>query len=191
MRFLVHLFAMIAVALIVGFGTSYFALTDRSPIGTLRVGPWVAWTEVGSTTPDPYTRAHLARRAGLELGRSEGIRFVARTDSDGRPLVRACSYRIDGQTPTASFWTLVATDEDNVDVARPDGLRAVRSTNIARPADGSIEVSVSKTLAPGNWLEIAGTGPFRLVLTLYDAAIFTGLGSEVETLPAILNDGCS
>jgi hypothetical protein len=190
-RFVVHLLVAIGFALAVGFGLSYLALTDRAPIGTLRVGPWVAWTEIGSTDPDPYTRARIARQARLELGRSEGIEFVARNDSDGRPLDRNCRYRVDGQTPVARFWTLVAVGADGADIARPGGQRAMRSPTIARPSDGSVEIRVSRTLAPGNWLEITGQGRFRLVLNLYDAAIFSGLASEVERLPAILNEGCS
>lgn len=191
MRFVVNLFAMLTVALVVGFGLSYLALTSWSPVGTMKVGPWVAWPEVGAPEPDPYTNAYLTRQAVLQLGRSEGIRFVAGTDSDGRTLDRNCRYRIDGSTPVAAFWTLMAVDEKGVDIARPDGMAEVVGTSLPRPADGSIEVRVSKRLAPGYWYEITGEGRFSLVLTLYDASIFSGLGSQVEKLPAILNEGCA
>ena len=50
---------------------------------------------------------------------------------------------------------------------------------------------VSRTLAPQTWLEIAGDGPFTLVLTLYDTPIFAGVGAGVETLPSILREACA
>src|SRR5687768_3972664 len=101
---------MIAVALSVGFGLSYYALTDGRLFGVARVGPWTAWPDVGSNTPNPYTRGHLAREASLQLGQSEGLQFSADTDSQGEPLTLDCGYRIEGKTPLATFWTLVAVD---------------------------------------------------------------------------------
>ena len=44
---------MIGVALCVGFGLSWYALCDGRLFGALRVGPWTAWRDVGSPTPDP------------------------------------------------------------------------------------------------------------------------------------------
>ena len=44
-----------------------------------------------------------------------------------------------------------------------------------------MQLYVSKTLSPRNWLEITGNGPFALVLTLYDTAIFSGVGTAETT----------
>lgn len=182
---------MAAVALAVGFGLSWYTLSDARFFGAFRVGPWTAWPAVGAPGPDPYTRASLARRGALQLGVSEGLRFTATTDSDGRPLIADCRYRIAGATPPAAFWTLVPTDPDGVIIARPDGAAALRSTGVARRGDGSFVLYVSRTLAPGNWLEIVGAGPFELVLTLYDTPIVSGVGSGVATLPAIVREACA
>jgi hypothetical protein len=181
---------MIGVALCVGFGLSWYALSDGSAIGQLRIGPWAAWAQAGAPAPDPYTRAHVARAGRLQPGTSEGIEFMALTDSDGRRLDRACRYRIDGRTPAAAFWTLVPVDAGGMDIARPDGPVAFNSTRLARHADGSLELYVSKTLSPRNWLEITGDGAFGLLLTLYDAPSFTGVGSAEAQLPAIIREGC-
>ena len=191
MRFVVHLLTAVAVALAVGFGLSYYALTDGRVFGAFEVGPWSSWPDIGSPAPNPYTRAFLARTGALQLGRSEGIQFVATTDSDGQPLDRACRYRIEGTTPTATMWTLVAVDPDWVNIAAPDTPPAMHSARIARQNDGSTVVYVSRTLAPLNWLEIAGDGPFELAMTFYDAALLSGVGGSVETLPAILREACS
>ena len=190
MRFVLRLLLSIAVALAVGFGLSYYALTDGRLFGVAQVGPWHAWPDVGANAPNPYTRGHLARTAAFELGQSEGLQFTATTDSDGQPLTRACAYRIDGKTPLATFWTLVAQDEAGVNIAAPDVAPAIRSSAIARAADGSIIVNVGTHLLPLNWLELTGEGPFRLVLTLYDTAAFSGFSSDAS-MPSITRGDCA
>jgi hypothetical protein len=191
LRFLIQLLGMVAVALAVGFGLSYFTLTEGRQFGALRVGPWSAWPMVGSPSPDPYTRAYLAREGTLLLGVCVGLGLFAETDSAGAPLDRGCTYRIEGTTPVASFWTLRAVGVDGRDIARPDGRQALQSRQVARANDGSLVLYVSKALAPYNWLEITGAGPFQLVLTLYDPSNLSGSGIAVDTLPAILKEGCA
>ena len=190
MRFVLRLLLSIAVALAVGFGLSYSALTDGRLFGVAQVGPWHAWPDVGANAPNPYTRGHLARTAAFELGQAEGLQFTATTDSDGQPLTRACAYRIDGKTPLATFWTLVAQAEAGVNIAAPDVAPAIRSSAIARAADGSIIVNVGTRLLPLNWLELSGEGPFRLVLTLYDTAAFSGFSSDAS-MPSITRGDCA
>ena len=190
MRFVLYLLMMIAVALTVGFGLSYYALTDGRLFGAAQVGPWTAWPDVGSSAPNPYTRGYLAREAALQLGQAEGLQFTATTDSDGQPLTRTCGYRIEGKTPLASFWTLVALDERGINIAAPDSEPAMRSTGIARANDGAVAINVGTRLMAGNWLELTGEGPFVLELTLYDTAVFSGFSSD-ESMPAILRGDCS
>ena len=190
MRFVFYLLLMIAVALGVGFGLSYYALTDGRLFGVAQVGPWTAWPDVGSNAPNPYTRGHLARTAAFELGQSEGLQFTATSDSDGRPLTRDCSYRILGKTPLATFWTLVAQDEAGINIAAPDVAPAIRSSAIARADDGSIIINVGTRLLPLNWLELSGEGPFKLVLTLYDIAAFSGFSSDAS-MPSITRGECA
>lgn len=182
---------MIGVALSVGFGLSWYALSDGRLFGAVRVGPWTAWHDAGSSTPDPYTRAYVARGGAFQLGTSEGLQFVAHTDSDGQGLDRACRYRIDGTTPVATFWTLVPVGPNDEIISRPDGPPAFNSTRVARNTDGSLLLYVSKHLSPRNWLEITGEGSFSLVLTLYDTTSFAGTDTTPVTLPAIIREGCA
>jgi Uncharacterized conserved protein len=189
-RFVLYLLMMIVVALGVGFGLSYYALTDGRLFGVAQVGPWHAWPDVGANAPNPYTRGHLARTAAFELGQSEGLQFTATTDSDGQPLTRDCAYRIDGRTPLATFWTLVALDEAGINIAAPDVAPAMRSSAIARTDDGSIVINVGTRLLPLNWLELTGEGPFKLVLTLYDTAAFSGFSSDAS-MPVIIRGSCA
>lgn len=180
---------MIAVALGVGFGLSYYALSDGRLFGVARVGPWTAWPDQGSNAPNPYTRGHLAREAALQLGQAEGLQFIATTDSAGDLLTLDCSYRVEGKTPLATFWSLVALTPDGRNLAAAGQPLALRSTDIARANDGSIVINVGTTLQPLNWLELAGDGPFVLELTLYDTAVFSGFSSD-ESMPSIVREGC-
>lgn len=190
MRFVFYLLMMSAVALAVGFGLSYYALTDGRIFGVAQVGPWHAWPDVGSSTPNPYTRGHLARTAAFELGQAEGLQFTATTDSDGQALTRDCSYRIDGRTPLATFWTLVALDETGINVAAPDVPPAIRSSGVSRTNEGDLHINVGTSLMPGNWLELTGRGPFQLVLRFYDTAVFSGFSSD-ESMPTITRVDCA
>jgi len=182
---------MIVVALGTGFGLSWYALNDGRLFGAIEIGPWQSWRDVGVPGPDPYTRAYIARSGALELGASEGLQFVATYDSDNRRLDRNCRYRIDGSTPPARFWTLVPVAESGSPISRPGGPLDFQSARLSRAPDGSVELYVSKTLAPQNWLEITGDGTFNLVLTLYDTSSLSGGGANVTTLPSIIREACA
>jgi hypothetical protein len=190
LRFLINLLLMLAVALVVGFGLSWYALTDGRLVGAAQIGPWTAWPRAGVPDPDPYTRAYLARNGTLQLGLSEGVQFVATTDDAARPLDRACRYRIEGATPTATFWTLVPTTPYGQTIARPDGPEGFHSARLARDNNGNAQLYVSRRLSPMNWLEITGDGPFWLVLTLYDTTMFSTAASSENMLPTVVREGC-
>jgi len=191
LRFVLLLLTAIAIALATGFGLSYYALTDGRLFGAAQIGPWISWPDLGSAAPNPYSRGHLAREAMLQLGRAEGLQFVATMDSAGEPLDLACSYRLDGHVPVSSFWTLSAVDRQGVNLAAPGADLALRSSEVVRNNDGSMSVHVGKALSPGNWLELAGTGPFSLQLTLYDTTAFSGFSSDNDTMPAITRGDCA
>ena len=191
MGFLFRLLLGITVALSVGFGASYYALTDGRLIAAVRIGPWAAWPDVGQPLPNPYTRAFLARTGTLQLGYAEGIQFTAYTDSEGRALSGRCEYAIGGFVPGASFWTLEATDLDGANIAASKDLMVLHSERIARSGDGALFASVSPRLAPGNWLPIEHDDAFALQLTLYDATVFSGGNTSVEHMPSIARVQCS
>lgn len=191
MRFVLRLLLMIVVALAVGFGLSYHALTDGRYFGAVQLGAWVAWPDIGAPTPNPYTRAHIARDAAFQLGRSEGLQFIAGTDDDGEPLDLACAYLIEGRVPVSAFWTLAAVDGDWINIAAPDTDAALRSSEVARLDRGLLQIRVGTRLQPLNWLEVTGSGPFRLVLTLYDTTALSGFSSADMTLPAIKREDCT
>lgn len=191
MRFVLLLLASIALALGTGFGLSWYALTDGRLFGAGEIGPWLSWPDLGTNSPNPYSRAHLTREAALQLGRAEGLQFIATTDSAGNPLDLSCSYVLEGHVPVSTFWTLVAVNEDGVNLAAPDTDLALRSSEIVRDNGGAMRIHVGRSLAPGNWLELAGSGPFLLKMTLYDTTAFSGFSSDNDTMPRISRGDCA
>ena len=191
MRFLINFAVMAVIALLIGFGLSYYALTDGRFLGTFELGAWTTRPDIGSPTPDPYSRAFIARAGELHLSRGEGIEFTARTDDEGLRLSRRCSYRIAGATPVAAFWTLRAEDNRQANAGKAGPLAHMHSKRLVREQDGSFVLHTGKALMPGNWLELTGDGPFSLVLTFYDASFFAGFGTTVSALPEIVREACS
>lgn len=190
MRFLFHLVLFLGVSLGIGFGLSYIALEKGALFGTIRVGPWLAWSQVGIPEPDPYTQAFMARNGALELARAEGIRFTAENDSNGQTLRRECSYRLKGTMPTSAMWTLLATDKEGISVTRQGAILALNNSRLVRESNGSVILYAGPVLREKNWLDIRGNGPFLLILNLYDSAIFSNLDAGESLLPSITLEGC-
>lgn len=178
------------IALLIGLGATYFALYEGGIYGTYHWGAWQARPEVGATNPDPYTRAYLARNEALQMGRGEGIQFIAAFDDDGDKLELSCSYTLAGNTPVAAFWSLRATDIRGTNLASQHAPASLNSKRIARSNDGQIQIHIGKIPKPGNWLELEGAGDFQLIMTFYDASIFAGLGSSAIELPKVTKAGC-
>lgn len=190
MRFLTHILLASVLAIIIGFGLSFYALTDGRIFATYSSGPWRAWPEAGVANPDPYTNAYLSRRGALQLGASEGIEFIADTDSDGEALLLECTYRIEGNLPLAAFWTLVGLSVEGANLAKSPDSQFIDSDHIAREADGSIMVRVSTQLSSGNWLELKGAGPYQLVLRLYDSNFRETTNTRGNAMPTIAREAC-
>jgi len=181
----------LGIALVGGAGSVWLALERDFGFGSVAIGSWIAFPDHGTPEADPYSRARFSRDSDLALGRAEGLVFTARRDDGGDILLRECAYRIEGEMPPARFWTLSARDAGN-GVIRIGGGRspALHSQALLRRPDNSVAVTVSGRPAPENWLALGGTGPFSLVLTLYDTAIASSARIAEVELPRILREGC-
>lgn len=174
-----------------GAGSVWLALDTDFEFGTVTIGDWTAFPARGTPAADPYSRARFSREADLALGQTEGLVFIARRDSDGDPLRLECGYRLAGVLPPARFWTLHARDPHGRLVA-PAGGRApaLHSDALLRRSDNTAVTTVSRQPAPGNWLAVDGSGPFSLVLTLYDTAMASSARIAEVDLPRVLKDDC-
>jgi hypothetical protein len=184
------LFALI-VAVVVGLGTTYLALTRSAAFGAFTIGSWTAWPKSGTTDADPYARASIARSGRLPTALGDGVTFVAQTDDGGRSLDGRCQVVLSGVTPAARYWTLTLYSADGELVANSVQRYDFTSQEIVRHADGSFRIDVAPRAQPGNWLPTGGIDRYVLVLRFYDTpvGVSTKEGREVP-MPTISTESC-
>lgn len=178
------------LALGLGLGSTYRVLNGDPPFGSLRLGPWEAWPKLGSPEADPYMRAIIARRGDVPLATGEGLGFLAHTDSEGRPLDSACSYSIGAVAPVARLWTLTLYDGTGRLPATTLGRRNFTSAEVLRDTQDRFAIALSRSLQPGNWLQLPASGPFTVALRLYDPPGAAGANLEETDFPLIQRLGC-
>ena len=182
----------LAVALLVGFSSAYWALEGEYPVGMVRVGPWMTWPKIGSRDADPYARAMVARTGDLPLGVGEGLAFVASADGSGRQLDGSCSYLVGSVTPQARYWTLTAYDSRGAPLRSALGRSGFTSSEILRADDGTFSILLSPSVRPGNWLQLPDAGAFTLVLRLYDTPVAAGSAAlDKRVVPDIQRLECA
>jgi hypothetical protein len=178
------------LALGLGLGSAYWAVNGDPPFGSLRLGPWQAWPKLGSPEADPYMRAIIARRGDVPLATGEGLGFTARQDSEGRPLDSACTYSVGVVAPAARLWTLTLYDGDGRLPATALERRSFTSAEVLRDSQDRFSIALSRALQPGNWLQLPESGPFTMVLRLYDPPGAAGANLEEADFPIIQRLGC-
>ncbi|MEJ1157986.1 DUF1214 domain-containing protein [Prosthecomicrobium sp. N25] len=190
MRFALEILLAVIVAVVAGLGSTYLAVGEGWLFRTYRAGEWTAWPEGGSTAPDPYARALIARTAQVPLGAGEGIAFFATRDSNGQPIRGGCEYLLSGETPPARLWTLGVVDAKGDPPAHRSGRTFFTSREVLRRPDGHIEVALSPQARPGNWLPLPDSGALTLILRLYDSpAAIPATAGQIE-MPRVLPRGC-
>jgi hypothetical protein len=184
------LFAL-AVAALVGLGSTYFALSRGAAFGALSIGSWTAWPRTGTIDADPYARATIARTGQLPMALGDGVSFSASADDSGRTLDGRCNVVVSGITPAARFWTLTLYNVSGELVANSVGRYGFTSEEVVRNADGSFAVDVGPRASPGNWLPTGGIERYELVLRFYDTAIGIATRASRELpMPAVKTRRC-
>ena len=191
MRFLLGLLFAFTVAIVVGLGATWFALTEGTAFGAITIGAWTAWPKTGTAGVDPYARAAIARNGELPIGSGDGVAFFASVDDNGRVLDGRCDVILSGTTPQARFWTLTIYDREGQLIASSLERKGFTSQEIARQADGSFAIVVAPRARPGNWLPTGGAERYVLVMRLYDTPIGVATRASREaTMPAIAVERC-
>lgn len=173
-----------------GAASAWYALESAEGVGALTVRGWTAYPNAGSPDADPYSKARVAREADLPLGRAEGIAFTTGRDSGGEPLRLSCTYRVEGEVPSARFWTLHVTHMQASGLSPAPRAAAVSSQTLMREGNGSVVVTASRHPSPGNWLALSGDGTMALALTLYDTPVASDEDIAETQLPQVLRVGC-
>lgn len=190
MRFLLDIAVAILIATITGFSTAWLAVQHGHPFGDVVVGPWEAWPSAGGPDADPYSVAQLARTGEVPLGAGEGLAFTARRDSNGDLLSGRCDYMIEGLTPPARLWTLTAYDGEGRLMDNAAQRAGFHSREIVRSADGGMQIALSPSVKPGDWLPVARVANISLVLRLYDTPLTTATEFTGIDMPSIRREAC-
>ncbi len=191
MRLLLGSFFALAVAALIGLGTTWLALNEGVAYGGVIVGAWTAWPKNGTPGVDPYARASVARTGELPVGSGDGVTFYARTDDSARPLDGRCDVSLSGTTPAARFWTLTLYDPAGKLVANSVGRQGFTSQEIIRNADGTFSITVGPRARPGNWLPTSGVDRYVLALRLYDTPVGLATRSGRDTpMPSVEQRAC-
>lgn len=192
MRVFFEALYVILIGLGLGGGLAMVSIQDNHGFSSLTIGSWTAWPQAGSVAADPYTRAKVAANAEVPLGAAEGIAFHARRDSENRPLERRCSYRLTGTTPPARVWTLAAHTPSGEGLKTEIGQPAsLVSRSLLRRDDGQLEITVGPQAMAGNWLPLSGSGPYTLILRLYDTQITTSRSLLQPDMPLVQRMACA
>ena len=181
----------VSLALLLGLGSAYWAVSGDYLFGKLRAGAWQAAPRVGSREADPYARAVLARNAEIPLAIGEGLTLTATEDDAGRLLEAGCAYRIGRVAPQARYWTLTLYDADGRPVSTELQRSGFTSAEVLRDAEGGFSIMVTRDPMPGNWLRAPENGRLGLAFRLYDTPVAAGAATlDPRTLPAIERLDC-
>ena len=170
-----------------GAGSAWTVLRSSWLAQSVPVGPWVTSTLAGSTDADMYTRARVALDGLLALGRDETMYYVARTDTAGRRLRSACSYRVQGTAPDARWWSITAYADDMFLFDAPNRHYSLNGTVARLDAQGRFSMVTGPSPLPAAageeaswWLPTPGNRGMVLTLRLYNP------GPALQASPASL-----
>lgn len=186
---LLRIVIAVLIGIILGLLVTIRSL-DLASRGTL-VGTWRTAPRDGSGRVGPYGLAAVSRAGLLPLGESEGLSFVARTDSGGATLDGRCGYTVEGPMPPARFWTLSLLDPAGFPLANPAERFAFSSAEVLRYDKVPVAVTISPEARTGNWLPTGTQDRFVLMLRLYDTSLTSG-GTDFSSLkmPTIARGAC-
>jgi hypothetical protein len=180
-----------AVAALVGLGTTWLVLTRGTAFGAVGIGAWTAWPKSGTRGVDPYSRAVMARSGELPVGSGDGVAFFARTDDQRNPLDGRCDVRVSGSTPQARFWTITLYDPQGQLIGNAIDRHGFTSQEIVRSSDGSFDMVVAPRTRAGNWLPTNGVDSYILVLRLYDSPVGVATRAAREAPMPSVTQSCS
>lgn len=193
MRFLLHLVAIFAAAIVIGLGSAWYMIDTGSALTTNRIGPWTVWHAAGAPQADPYTKAHLARTGSLPITSTSALYYIARLDGEGSALVSACEYVVEGGPMSAAWWSIAAYEASGGLIANKAKRHSFNSRDIVQRVDGSYRIVLARTARPGNWLPTGDDMELQLILRVFaprgTAGVINAAAIE-QQLPSITKVGC-
>ncbi|MGB7204685.1 MAG: DUF1214 domain-containing protein [Anderseniella sp.] len=170
-----------------GLGSASYMTSDSSGFFASKLGHWYSWPVTSGSDSNPYVLARYISNGHLPEHFSEVLSFYRTHDDDGNRLSEDCTYVLSMKRPSARRWSVSAT------VGATDAAETfLKDTVISRA--GIVEISISATPQPGNWLAISDDDNPVILFRMYDsdsiAANAQGDNQQLE-LPSITLGDCS
>lgn len=188
-RALLTILALLA-AFIIGISTASYTLLHWLEIAGQRSGPWQRLSSIGLPDTDPYTRAVEHISSALPIGSAEGQIYQASVDSDGKSLSGACTYTVTGEIPAARLFTLRAETTGGQFIRAEKPLQSALHSDQLLFNGTTYKISIGAKTQPDNWLALQVSGPFRLVLSYYNAAVINDDTGNSTRFPRIIKGNC-
>ncbi|MEL8054743.1 MAG: DUF1214 domain-containing protein [Pseudomonadota bacterium] len=140
--------------------------------GTLIIDDWASDWSIGSETANPYVRARVARHGLLALRKEEAVYFTKATDQSGEPLREACTYRVEGSSLPATWWSITLYDAQSRLPMNTDSRLSFDKTQaeFAFGGDAAWLFDVRASAIADDslpWVSSRAAGEFDLMLRLY------------------------
>lgn len=179
----------VLVGVTVGIVSARYMTTEQSPFFTDQYGNWLNWPVAGNPASNPYTQARFIANGQLPEHFSEVLTFYRDQDDSGDKLVEDCTYLMSIERPTARRWSISLS-------GNASGARQLLTQDDAISIDRKVNVALSASPQPGNWLQMSNTVNPRVVFRLYDGDTITaqgpsGRGSGTLGLPSLKRVSCS
>jgi hypothetical protein len=185
------------IAAAIGIASAWYMVDYGSNLNVERDGPWQRWTIAGAPGADPYTKAHFLRAGWLPLSTKAAHYYLATKDSSGEALYADCDYSVSGTAPPSRRWTLAAFDMTGLSIAPGGGRAVVSSSTALLGPEAALNIKVSSSTSPGNWLGLSGAARMQLLFTFYGrseravrANAGLGNGPTHVAMPIIVRTGC-
>jgi hypothetical protein len=183
------IFAMLAAGFALALAATWATAVRGTMGGSGTDGPWHTSLNTGSSEGGPYLRARIAVHGLLALSREETVYYTTLSDSDGAALDGNCVYHLEGHDPPTRWWSITTYGADDFLIPNDANRYSASMNSLARDADGSFKVTLSKAKAEGDWIPVA-PGRFHLTVRLYNPQADVIADPAHVALPAIKKAGC-
>jgi hypothetical protein len=181
--------SVLLVGIVLGLAATWASVIRGTTGGNVGDGPWHTNLYAGSSAGGPYSRAFIAVHGLLALSREETVYYAAASDSDGQALDGHCVYQIEGRDPPTRWWSITAYGADDFLIPNDAERYSVSMNSLARRADGTFAVTLSKARVEGNWIPLA-EGRFILTIRLYNPRATVAADPGHVGLPTIKKATC-
>ena len=154
-------------------------------------GPWSANTDQGTADASALTRARVALFGLLALPATEAMYFIARTDSEGKPLDGRCTYTVSGGELDARWWSITLYKGEGWLVKNTANRWSVGGNAPERDVNGNWSFTVSPQSVDGVWLPTGRTPQFDLTLRTYHPQSALLNDPAKAKLPSIKKETCA